>query len=320
MKALASYIMRGRFQALLVGVVAASLMWLVPPFSTVLGELAFGAVIALVTLRNGAREGGLILFGTAAIAAVLALIAVQEGAFAAAMTGAVVVPVLPVLLLAHVLRKTISWGLTLSTAALLGALVVLVVYAATGDPTAFWQARLTAMVEGLHEALNSASGSAELAPADIEQAIATLSRGSEVLAPWMTGLFAVSMLTMFIASLMLGRWWQALLYNPGGWRDEFYALRMPKTLAIASGVLLLATMVLPGIAGQLTADLVFVAGAVYLFPGLAIAHGWVRGKAYAAPALVVLYVLLFIIPHVSVLLAGVGWLDAWVNVRRRVSV
>lgn len=137
MKALASYIMRGRFQALLVGVVAASLMWLVPPFSTVLGELALGAVIALVTLRNGVREGGLILFGTAAIAAVLALIAVQEGAFAAAMTGAVVVPVIPVLLLAYVLRKTISWGVTLSMAALLGALVVLAVYAATGDPTAF---------------------------------------------------------------------------------------------------------------------------------------------------------------------------------------
>ena len=317
MRALASYIMRGRISALTVAFVASALMWLAPPFTTVLGELALGAVIGLVTLRNGVREGGLIVLGAGLVTAAFALLVIEQGAFAFVMTGAVVLPAIPVWILAYILRRTVSWGLTLTAAAAIGALIVLATYVATQDPTVFWQARLATVVEALRDALTVAANQGQITVAEVEQAVSVLGSGSAALAPWMTGLFAVSMLTVFISSLMLARWWQALLYNPGGWRGEFYTLRLPKMLAIVTGGCVVAAVVLPGMLGQVAADLVFVACSVYLFPGLAIVHGWMQGRPYAGPVLAGMYVLLLVIPQFAVLLAGAGWLDAWVNVRRR---
>ena len=48
----------------------------------------------------------------------------------------------------------------------------------------------------------------------------------EGLSRWMTGAFAASLYVQFLLALLLGRWWQAVLYNPGGFGAEFRGLRL----------------------------------------------------------------------------------------------
>ena len=68
MKALASFILRGPSQAILVAVGTAVLAMMLPPLSVI-----SGAVVALVTLRAGI-PGGIVMLGSAAFVALLAYV------------------------------------------------------------------------------------------------------------------------------------------------------------------------------------------------------------------------------------------------------
>ena len=59
--------------------------------------------------------------------------------------------------------------------------------------------------------------------------------------PQVAALLATGNAVIAVLSLMLGRYWQALLYNPGGFGSEFRALKMPQSavLAMASIALVL---------------------------------------------------------------------------------
>ena len=57
------------------------------------------------------------------------------------------------------------------------------------------------------------------------------------------GLFAMGQAYAMISFLVLARWWQSQLYNPGGLRAEFHQLRLPPTFSrrdcpVAGGVCL----------------------------------------------------------------------------------
>ncbi len=60
--------------------------------------------------------------------------------------------------------------------------------------------------------------------------------------------------------------------------------------------------------------------AVYLFQGLAVAHGVVKRRNAGRGWLIALYVLLFFaFARIAVLVALLGMLDAWVDLRRRLA-
>ena len=70
MKALAAYIVSGRWQAVLAAVICGSLTILVPPFGGILNYLA-AAVVALVTLHVGMLAGLQVMAIAAAITLLL---------------------------------------------------------------------------------------------------------------------------------------------------------------------------------------------------------------------------------------------------------
>jgi len=45
---------------------------------------------------------------------------------------------------------------------------------------------------------------------------------------------------MSICLLMLARWWQAVLYNPGGFQQEFHQFKLQPAIAMMLMVLFLA--------------------------------------------------------------------------------
>ena len=57
-----------------------------------------------------------------------------------------------------------------------------------------------------------------------------LEQAYEVISPMLSAIFASGFVASLILTLLLARWWQSALFNPGGFRKEFYALRLPRIL------------------------------------------------------------------------------------------
>ncbi len=111
-----------------------------------------------------------------------------------------------------------------------------------------------------------------------------------------------------------------MLYNPGGFRQEFHALRLHRALGIAG--LMLLGLILAGVGGEggVILDLTLLLAAALLLQGLAVAHG-VSALRKAHPVwLVALYILwFFAMPQISIMLVGIGLADIWFDVRARVK-
>jgi hypothetical protein len=297
MRLLASYVMRGRFQAMAVTAVVAVLSLLVPP-----AALVSSAALALVTLRRGEREGMLVLAG--ATLAVAALSAFLVKTLSPAISFVVLLG-LPVLLVASVLRRTISLAYATEAAAVISFLGVLVVYGIFGDPAAQWRSLLEEPITSFVQ-----QGGWQGSEQELEQLLDSVSR-------LMTGAFAAGVTLGTLLGILLGRWWQALLYNPGGFGEEFRALRLHLLSAyVALGALAVAAMM--GLQAGIATDLVLIAAVGYLIQGLAVVHGLVKMMGGHVAWLVAMYAMLvLVLPQMVMLLAGLGYADAWFDLRRR---
>ncbi|ROR35169.1 hypothetical protein [Inmirania thermothiophila] len=287
--------MAGRAQAVLVTAGAAVLSFLAPPLSWI-----SGAALALVTLRRGAVEGAWVgLLGALAVALLTGL---WLGTPAPAASLAAVLW-LPLWILGQVLRATVSWSAALGAAAALAAVQVAAFYVLVGgDAAGFWRAVLATGAGPLLE---------RMGVRDVDEAVAAV-------APAMTGLVAAGAVLSQTACLALARWWQAMLYNPGGFQAEFHALRLPRWMAWATVVLAVAAWALPGGAGALARDLVAVCIALQMVQGLAVVHGAAAIARLPWPWLGLFYLLaLLVLPQVGMVLAALGFADQWVDLRRR---
>ena len=296
MKALATFIMRGRSQAILLTAAFAVLSLMLPPFSYI-----SGGIIALVTLRKGAGEGALVSLVAGAIMAALSMATMGHIVLAAAY---LIVVWMPIWVLAQVLRKTVSMPLTLTVAGAMGVLGVLAIYAVLDDPVAWWRAILE---QFFSQALSQAQlPDGMMGTADALDAMSTM----------MTGLMASAFIVSLIFSLVLGRWWQATLYNPGGFKQEFLSLRLDKTSAVIAVVVMIAAFVADGF-GNIATDLAAVILTIASIPGLALMHDWVANGGGNTIFLVILYVLLlFAMPQMTAALALSAIIDSWIDLRR----
>lgn len=285
MRWLAGMIMRGRVSAVLVvavSVLVLPLVWL------------SGPALALVTLRRGPLEGALVMALAAAGLGVLAL--ALGGNAATVVTTPLLYLWLPMLLAASVLRSTVSLAWTLQAIAIVAALGVFAFHLAYPDPLAFWQPRF--------EEVRQVFGLEMPAGLDWERFMAQA-------APVMTGLAFTNAVALVVGSLLLARWWQSLLYNPGGFRQEFHALRLSRLLAGAAAAALLLGM-LAG-TGPIY-DVGVVLSSVFLLQALALIHAYGASRGWSGLWLIPVYVLL---PFVSRLLSILGIVDAFVDLRSR---
>lgn len=299
-RGLASFILRGPMQATLVAVVSALLSMLLPPISWVLAYVS-GATVALVTLHVGLKQGLQVTVGAVIAAAVIAFLALRAPMLSLGFTLTLW---LPTWLSALVLRRTQSLALAVQTAVALGVAGVLLTFALVGDPAQLWQPLLTELRPRFlqHEAFSD--------PQQLDQTLA-------VVAQVMTGSSAAYAVLGVILSLFLGRSWQAMLSNPGGFRDEFNRLRFDHV----SGFVALGVLALAGFA-QLTvaANLSILLLVMYLFAGLAVVHGLVARSGASVGWLISLYVLLVVaLLQLVLVLALLGLIDTWVNFRARFS-
>ncbi|MGD8912744.1 MAG: DUF2232 domain-containing protein [Candidatus Thiodiazotropha sp.] len=296
MKALASFVMRGPSQSVMAAT-GLTMLSLIFPFIGILGS----ACVGLVFLRQG-TPGGIktLLLSTLAIA-LLMLIVIGNPLPA---VGVLLVLWLPIATLGMVLRNTRSLVFTTQVAMGFGLLVVLIQYIALSEPALFWQEYLQPLGQRFVDTgLLEQSQSQQL----VEQ-----------LSVVMCGLVAVVYMLQLVSSLYLARWWQALLYNPGGFSKEFHQLRV-HWLVGAVGALALLFLLIPGEHAPVTLNCI---GAVFLgllfIQGLAVAHGLFKGMKSAQLWLVVVYLLLIVfMPQMVMALTSIGLMDVWIDFRTR---
>lgn len=278
MRALAEFIMRGRAQAAAVALLGHWIPLLSP------------ATVALVTLRRGLADGALVLAW--ALLPAIVLVAMGQHNAALAIIGAV-----SIFLTAGILRRSASWQHTLMGLVALNTLGALLLGAALPQ-------LVSAAVDGIGEILKAIVAEAEQ-PIPLPEPNATM----------VLGLLAAMTTLSGALGLVLGRWWQALLYNPGGFAAEFRALRLGPVAALVSLGAALYCYLQP--ATMAVWSLVFAQP--LLFAGIALVHSLVAKKGMGVQWLVLFYSALLLLQPFKILLVIVAFGDTWLDIRGRIK-
>jgi len=284
MRALAEFTMRGRLQAIAM-VLVGNLIPLLAVFTP--------ASVSLITLRRGWLEGLLI-----ALSAALILVAIfaMEGVGPYALyisVGAV----FTALATASVLRATISWQATLAVLVACSALVSILASLAVTSPA-----------EGL---LSSYQTLLDAQPEETRAELESTVRG---FAPQLLqGALAFSVSLYALLGLLLGRLWQALLFNVGGLRKEMHELRMSLSLAAAC----VFGFVYCEWRGDAYAFWQLLFALPLLIAGLGLVHCIVAQRKLGRVPLVAMYIGMIVVPPVAFVVAMLGLTDVWLDFRKR---
>ena len=292
MNFLATYIMRGRMQAMLVASSLALLSLMMPPVSVV-----SSATVALVTLRRGAYEGLYVLGCSSLAAALLGFLALGNFQFALLY---VMVLWLPVWLISIILREGQHLSLAVEIAILIGIVCVIGFYLYAPDPVALWKAVLSQMI-----------------PADVP--VADIQRTIDILVHYMTGVIAAGSVFGLLFGLFLGRWWQANLYNPGGFRQEFLSLSTKPRISIGAIVVLIIAGTSPVGISEIAWNVCILLFVLFTVIGVAVLHyafSMMKLGRYMVP---MFYITLFLIPHAMLIVGLVGLSDPWLNLRKKIE-
>ena len=298
MKALAGYIVSGRWQAALVTAASGLLALLLLPLSC-LGA----ASIALVTLYVGVLPGLQVMVLAAASVILLYLLAGVQTVIVIVM---VLLLWLPCWLAAAILQQTRDLGAALKAATLFGMTLLLLVYATIQEPAAAWLDVLKVLLTMFEEAGFRLQGMSD------EQLL-------QELAALMTGVALSWLVLGIMASLLLARWWQSVLLRPGAFRDEFGNLRLGNLAGLLTLGMLLVARLTQGTSSEITAQLAMIMLVPYLLAGLAVVHSLVKQTGRGYGWLAAVYLLLAFVPQTTLLLAAGGLLDTWVDLRRRLD-
>jgi len=270
----------------------ALLSLMMPPVSVV-----SSAAVALVTLRRGASEGLTILVCSSVAAGLLGFLIIGNYQFALLY---VMVLWLPVWLISIVLREGQHLSLAVEIAILIGIFGVIGFYLYAPEPAAMWKAVLSQMV-----------------PADAP--VADIQRTIDVLAHYMTGVVAAGSVFGLLFGLFLGRWWQANLYNPGGFKQEFLALDTKPRLSIGSIVVVAIALTSPGVTSEIAWNVSILLFVLYTVTGTSVLHTVFSKMKLGRYMVPMLYITLFLIPHAMLLVALVGLSDPWLDLRKKKS-
>lgn len=280
MKGLAAFVMRGRFQALMVTVAGA-------------GSLLFcwisAAVLALITLRKGVGAGaGLLAWALLPSGALL--YAYGDSGPLTLLVGTTV--------LAAVLRSTVNLPVAVLASIPVGALTGLGLVVFGGEYLDQVVAVFGEFLGTMEQQLSQGGEQVELARPDARQVAGMMGAGTAVSS---------------VLCLLLARYWQAELYNPGGFGQEFRALYYPPavTMALALGAIALASM------GAEYRTWAMICMWPLALAGLALVHSRVAARGQGKGWLAGFYLAWLIFDPIKLFVVFAAIADSWFNFRQR---
>lgn len=281
-----SYVMRGRQQAVIVGL----LFTILPLFSWV-----SNVVVSLVTLRKGAKEGAIVLLWVILPAVVVAGLGNRLIILYGIIGGSLFTYVL-----ALVLRRTQSWKAVLTTSLLLGLLAVLLVHLWIPNISEVWVKQFDHYALLVKNQFNVVVNKAHL----------------ELFAKFATG-FQVAFISLSVLiNLILARGLQSMLYNPGQLRPELKSVR----LSLWEVLILLVIGLLSYFGIVMAQDALPMVGLIFVLAGLSVFHAVVGLRSVANKWIFLFYILLAVFfPYVATALIFFAVIDSVINLRYRLK-
>jgi len=157
---------------------------------------------------------------------------------------------------------------------------------------------------------------AQLAQQSEDFTLAELKQTEDWVIDFLPGLLVGSIMFGTILSLFLGRWWQAVFYNPGGFAEEFQSLNLGKVSALTAVVIALLAMLT---SNMMVVSMVTVIFVLYSLQALSLLHAVVKIRQVNAVWLFVIYLLMFFVPQLLLLLILAGIADPWLHLRQRIG-
>lgn len=286
-------------QAIMVASVFALLSLIFPPVSIV-----SSASVALITLRRGAKEGGYILICACLASALLGIF----------LMGSFQFPILyglmlwsPIWLISVILREGRHLFLAIEVVIAIAAIAIAGVYFYQPDMAQFWQTQLDPLLK-----LALTQSYPDMPVADIARSLSVFYHFI------VTGLVALIYVAGVLAGLFLGRWWQANLYNPGGFKKEYLNLQGQNELAIVTLVIMSAALLFSGVIAEICWNIGVLLFMLYALVGTIVLHcvfATMKMKRFMLPFL---YITMLLIPHALIPAAILGLADTWLNLRNKI--
>ncbi|WP_086930344.1 hypothetical protein [Agarilytica rhodophyticola] len=286
MRLLAEFIMRGRLEAIVVALIG-SWFPVVPQ-----------ATIALVTLRKGWQEGLIIAVATT----LPAFFGVYSGNVDAILFLATIGVFVVCYGISLVLRWCVIWPAALAATVALACLIAILIRADVFNLAPDFSGSFMDLAANL--ALEN----------DATDSVSVVSQ-QDISAVKATGILACLIGVSAIFGLLVGRWWQAILYNPGGFQTEFHALRLNTPIALSSALALVYCLM----RGDEYVYWTGLFGMPLFFAGLGLAHYAIAKSNMGPSSVVVMYVAIILFLPLSIILMLAGLTDTWLDYRQKIQ-
>ena len=275
---LASFIMRGRLHASAVAALGNTLPLITP------------ATIGLVALRKGFSEGGLIcLWGLLPV--FLTYFYSDSNQFFVLLTAC---NFLNILLVCGILRYRGDWEMTLVSLVIISIILM-------GSLLLIFQQDFEVLVQRLIEVFEEASRQTNIESLKIKKS------SIAVFTTW------TIILNTFLG-VVIARWWQSIIFNPGGFKEEFQGIRLNRRLL----VLIFSILVLSSAIFNQYSNWAYLSIFPLVVGGLSLFHWLVNEKNLGKVPIIFTYVFMVLFtPFVILILALLGTVDCFYNVRQR---
>ncbi len=256
-------------------------------------QLTSGAILVLLVLTDGLRLA--VVKALVAAAALMATSLILGGS-PTSLLLLMAATWVPALLLVKALVTVRSLTLTLQVSLIAAVVALLAFYLLVPDVAAFWQPYLELMGEIIRQ--NGLELSAEILTADVMTV-------SAVLVLWM----------LFVGALLLGYGLYRRLPTGTEAYGRFRDLNFGRVIAFTLALVSLLAFVIDA---ALLENLAFIIFVMFMLQGLAIVH-WLHGEGILPLfAVISVYVLMpFLQVLLIMVLALIGYTDAWIGFRRR---
>lgn len=307
------FILQGRIQAMATAFICVYLSLMLGGMTAAFLIGIVGIIIAaFVTLRKGVIDGAWVTVA-ASIPYFLSYSA-QASGNNIWIVGiiAVVSSNLLTWIFAILLRQYGNWSLTLDCALLIGAVFVGVLHFVFPDISNWWASQMIAHVKKSAEAL------AELQAAQTQQEstkalIETFTESVNAIKPYITGFITVVFLFGALMPMLIARWWQSVIFNPGGLQKELYRIR----LSYVSGSIFVIAIILTYLGNGVASDILPILFGIYCLAGLSLLHAFIGPTKYWWLWLGVIYLGLMFLPIVIIIIALMAVVDTSVDFRKR---
>ncbi len=262
-------------------------------------------VLSFITLRRGPQEGFIILlFGI--LPALIGLYFTREATLLNSLffTIPIFLGTLLTYALSVMLNRTYSWRLVLSISVYVSFFVILAVFLINPDVVDWWKTQMTQSMEQFQNLLGANAENLDMQLL-VDRAAAAFS-----------GLVTAYYLLSVLLTILVARWWQARVFNPGGFNQEWLNLSLDRISGLIFILSIVAYLIFKH---AFTLNVMLACLVPFAIVGISIIHASIKRALMdkATIALIIFYVaLLFLALYLVGFLAILGAIDCFYRFKR----